>query len=206
MKNIVTIDFDIIMAPSIEIYNNEVPKRSWDDLLKFDQLRLLNADLNHYKKLTQWLLKIIKYISKENIIIIEDHGQIVKYLKNFNKINIYNIDHHHDLGYHLENKEERDKLNCGNWGLILKDLNILNDYHWIKNKNSILLPDNVKEFDFFTYDLIEFNLDNLPIPDKLIICLSEPWVPPMFRPLFFTWLDILNNHYKTKFEIDFERC
>lgn len=28
--NIITIDFDIIMKPSIEFYNNLVPKTNWD--------------------------------------------------------------------------------------------------------------------------------------------------------------------------------
>ena len=32
MKNIVTIDFDIVMAPCIQLYNNMVPNFSWDDL------------------------------------------------------------------------------------------------------------------------------------------------------------------------------
>lgn len=166
-------------------------------------MKLLTADLNHYKKLTNWLIKIIKKIPSNNIIIIEDHGQIVKYLKSMSEINIYNIDHHHDLGYD-DNKEK--KLNCGNWGLILKDLNLLNNFYWIKNENSLDIPPENKKFDFQSFNLSDYDLDLLPIPDKLVLCLSEPWMPPIFRPLFFTWLDILNNYYNTKFEIDFERC
>ena len=34
IKTILTIDFDIIMAPSIELYNDKVPKISWEELLK----------------------------------------------------------------------------------------------------------------------------------------------------------------------------
>lgn len=36
MKNIVTIDFDIIMAPCINLYNDFVPRLSWNELLSFD--------------------------------------------------------------------------------------------------------------------------------------------------------------------------
>ena len=34
MKKILTIDFDIIMAPSIELYNEKVPANSWENLLQ----------------------------------------------------------------------------------------------------------------------------------------------------------------------------
>lgn len=205
MKNIVTIDFDIIMAPCINLYNDQAGKKTWDFFLQFDHMKMLTADFNHYQKLTNWLINIIKKIKKENIIFIEDHGQVLKYIEADNsKINIYNIDHHHDCGYgkHCEN----EKLNCGNWGLKLHQLNVLNNFYWIKNINSTIPPDDARIVDFISYNLQEYNLQDLPIPDKLIICLSEPWVPPYFRPLFFTWLDILNNYYNTHFEIDFERC
>ena len=47
--NIVSIDFDIIMAPSIEFYNNMVgnPTLFNDDLVK-----VFTADLIHYQRLT----------------------------------------------------------------------------------------------------------------------------------------------------------
>lgn len=34
MKNIITIDFDIIMAPCIQLYNNIVPNFNWEQLRK----------------------------------------------------------------------------------------------------------------------------------------------------------------------------
>jgi hypothetical protein len=197
------------MTPCINLYNNLVPRMNWDDFENFPQMKLLTADLTHYQKLTNWLIKIIQKIDKENIYIIEDHGQILKYLPSNEKLNIYNIDHHHDCGYEMdENKiiNNELKLHCGNWGLMIKQEDMLNNFYWINNRNSIYPPEEKRLVNFNSYDLINFNLDNLPVPDKLILCLSEPWVPPMFRPLFFTWLDILNEHYHTRFEIDFERC
>ena len=52
MKNILTIDFDIIMAPCIELYNNMVPEMDWDIMTDFPQGQLFNADLNLYQFLT----------------------------------------------------------------------------------------------------------------------------------------------------------
>lgn len=207
MKNIITIDFDIIMAPSINLYNNLVPGMGWDDFKEFPQMQVLTADLTHYKILTNWLINIFPKINKENIHIIEDHGQIIKYLNPNEKVNIYNIDHHHDCGYKLLNEDiHKLKLNCGNWGLILQEKQLLNKFIWIRNKNSMYPPPEEKVVDFSDYILQDYNLNNLPVPDKLILCLSEPWTPPAFRPLFYLWLDFMNKYYHTSFNIDLERC
>jgi hypothetical protein len=41
-----------------------------------------------------------------------------------------------------------------------------------------------------THYISEYDLENLKA-DKIIICLSSPWVPPHIRPLFYNWMDIL---------------
>ena len=47
--NVLSIDFDIIMAPSINLYNNMVPGTKWDDLLKsLPNLATTPADLHIY--------------------------------------------------------------------------------------------------------------------------------------------------------------
>lgn len=56
--NVVTIDFDIIMEPSIIFYNNLVPKVKWQDLDKNALARLFCADLIHYQRLTSWLTNL----------------------------------------------------------------------------------------------------------------------------------------------------
>lgn len=38
--------------------------------------------------------------------------------------------------------------------------------------------------------------------DIIIICLSPPWVPPKYRPLFNCWMDMLNRIYNTTFTMD----
>jgi hypothetical protein len=47
--NIVSIDFDIIMAPSIEFYNNMTGN---SDLFNNDLVKVFTADLVHYQRLT----------------------------------------------------------------------------------------------------------------------------------------------------------
>lgn len=67
---IVSIDFDIIMAPSIEFYNNFT-----QDKFLFDNplLKVCNADLRIYRQLTTWFFKNLKNVDYENIIFIKSH-------------------------------------------------------------------------------------------------------------------------------------
>lgn len=203
MKNIITIDFDIIMAPCIQLYNNMVPNLNWEQLKKtFPQMQLLNADLIHYQRLTKWLFKIIKEIPKENIIFIENHGAINKYLPK-EKVNIYNIDHHHDCGYG-EKTKIREELNCGNWVYDIARHNFLNTYTWIKNVSSSQEKEKYEGLINHQFDLVNYELENLPKPDLLILCLSEPWTPPEYRPLFYLWKELLEQYYQTSFTIDYQ--
>ena len=208
MKNILTIDFDTVLAPCIELYNHMVPSISWENLMtNFSQRKLFHADLYLYRYLTDKLLFLLEKMNKEDIVVIEDHGQIIKYLDLNEKMNIYNIDHHHDCGYpDSQGEVEEDVINCGNWGLMLSKMKILNNFYWIRNHNSSIPNKDIRKVDFIDIDLSEFNFVNMPTPDKSVLSLSEPWIPPYIRPLFFTWLDIANKYYNTKFEIDYTRC
>ena len=111
--NIVSIDFDIIMAPSIELYRN-LEHKYYDDYY----LSLFNADLMMYSKLTDWLLNTIPEVGLDKIYFIESHEQIINLLPKNESISLINIDHHHDMGYSPEELEGKDfNINCGNWGL-----------------------------------------------------------------------------------------
>ena len=62
--NVLSIDFDIIMAPSINLYNNMVPQTHWEDLLKsLPNLATTPADLNIYSNILRYLLRTINKIT-----------------------------------------------------------------------------------------------------------------------------------------------
>ncbi|MBO7079355.1 MAG: hypothetical protein J6W64_06050 [Bacilli bacterium] len=201
MNTVVTIDFDIIMAPSINLYNSIVPASTWNDLEKNPYFKLLKIDAIHYQKIFNYIFYCIQYLPKENIHFIEDHGQAVRYINK--KCDLINIDHHHDLGYG-EDIEKQECPTCANWVYYLEKNNLLNTYTWIHNDNSEEIPPDRKEkMNFYIYspNLYNFDLENLEVPDELIICLSEPWTPPYIRPLFYTIIDICNKYYNTHFTI-----
>ena len=186
--NVVSIDFDIIMAPSIEFYNNFT-----NDKFLFDNplLKVCNADLSIYRKLTTWFFKNLKNVDYENIIFIKSHEQIVNYI-NKNDI-IFNIDHHHDLGY---DEKEINNCNCGNWAKYLLEKNIINNYTWIHNYNSV--PPRYFDGKIEQCAFGDYNLDFLEA-EKVIICLSPEWIPPQYHQLLYSWMDICGKGFEEKY-------
>lgn len=199
MKQIVSIDFDIIMAPSIFLYNDKVPALSWDDLLKDPYMELLTIDSEHYSRIFKYIIHCSQFLSKEQIHFIEDHGQAVRYITE--PCDLINIDHHHDLGYEDLNsqKDSTEFPTCANWVRYLQQQSFVHNYMWINNANS--MSKESMPFWTTTKDFRDVSIEDLPIPDELIICLSEPWVPYTYRPLFYTLMDYCNDKYNTHFEI-----
>lgn len=199
MKQIVSIDFDIIMAPSISLYNDKVPALSWDTLLEDPYMKLLIIDPEHYSKIFKYIIRCCQSLSKEQIHFIEDHGQAVRYITE--PCDLINIDHHHDLGYDDLNpqKDDTQSPTCANWVKYLQQQSLINNYMWINNANS--LSKDTMPFWTTIKDFRNVSVEDLPIPNELIICLSEPWVPYAYRSLFYTLMDYCNDKYNTHFEI-----
>lgn len=125
---------------------------------------------------------------------------MIKYLTDETDIFLINIDHHHDCGYENNNLTSfvsLDEINCGNWAKRLFDMKQLISYVWIKNPNSDVSQDTTSAINnIIDFEAIE--LDLLPKPDQLILCLSEPWVPPHYRPLFKIWQDYFEKKHNKK--------
>ena len=188
--NIVSIDFDIIMAPSIELYRN-FDWRGYDNYYQ----NIFNADLTIYTKLTEWLLRWFPQVGQNNIYFIESHEQIIDFIPKDKVCSLINVDHHHDLGYAPFDQLDRDDfpVDCGNWALYLLKHNLINDYTWIKNGNSSRCQHY--KYDFNSKLFYDFNFNELQ-PDRIIICLSSPWVPLHYHTLFNLWMTMagkLNN-------------
>lgn len=203
--NIVSIDFDIIMEPDINLYNNWVNDSCGIDkfVKDYSLLEYLKADLNIYEYLTRFLIKVIQKIGYENIFFIKDHNTLIKYTEN-KVFNLWNIDHHHDITYDEENiiAPILDP-GCGNWIKYLMDYNKIKEYTWINNKNSISPNEEVlKYYKCQKYLLKEYNLNSLVEKiDKLFICQSPEWIPEYYLPLFDAWIAICEEYYGKPFKV-----
>lgn len=187
---VVTIDFDIIMEPSIIFYNHIVPSARWEDLYKNAIPNLFTADLIHYERLTKWVINMFHSLPAENVQFIYSHDMAYELLKDYDNIELINIDHHHDYGY---DKGDNSKVTCANWVKYLAQENHLASYLWVNNESSDVHPNATID----SQCLKKTNLSTLN-PDILIICLSPEWVPPHIRPLFDLWTDFYEQQYKQK--------
>ena len=140
---------------------------------------ILTIDLDWIIESSQTMLLfnflIKKLITTKKIIFIKSHHLLLKYHEN--ETSIYNIDHHHDLGYKetddpklIENKIYRE----GNWLLHLIHNNIINKYVWINNINSDLKSPHLNEVRNLEYyhHSIDINILNNLNFDKVVICES----------------------------------
>lgn len=203
---ILSIDFDIIMAPSIELYNERVPGMNWEELTTaFPLLAFCQADLTHYRRLIEYLIKIAPFVNKDDIHIAFGHQKILDSIPEDEDNVVINIDHHHDLGYG-DNPLDKEGT-CANWALTLFKHNKLKQYTWLHNTNFENFSDEVK--DNYKDKILDYNLSDVEdlhesygTPDIIFICLSPEWVPPEYRELFYSMLDILNVLKDTFFQLE----
>lgn len=196
METIITIDFDIIMWPSIELYNNFI-NGDIDNMRNITQqmplLNYANADLELYKKLTNYLLKLKE--QNVNFVFINSHEQILNEISN--KCNLINIDHHHDLGYGIS--QWKDKIiACGNWAYWAIQKDLIKSYIWLHDPMStkISIDENYsisEKASISTNIIMEMKLNEFIIPSKIIICSSYSWIPIHIRPLYELWEQIFKK-------------
>ena len=195
MKRILTIDFDTIMAPSVEIYNHLVGPTNVDRLINdIPYLQYVPADLQIYNNLTSLVIKLFKTLKSKEIFFIADHSLILKHLSDKESYEVINVDHHHDLGYN----KFYEKLDCGNWARFGIKKGLIDKYTWYHNRNSNCDYD-IKDLrindisHFWLPDKLE--LDNI---DMLFLCLSPQWVPQHYFPLYLVWEELYTQLVDSK--------
>ncbi len=179
---VLSIDFDIIMSPCINLYNDKAGEgnnsqvnwekilyeRQLENFLCYDSTTLLN------------LFKLLKQ-QKCKFEFIESHARIVPFITE--KCELVNIDFHHDIYYQKESTEHfaDDKYTCANWVSYLEYKNLLHKYTWVKSGNSQKFHG---DFSVEYEQLDKSEIPNLGNFDKVIICFSPNWVPYKYRHLY----------------------
>ena len=107
---VLSIDFDYIMAPCIQEYNNNINSNNIFAERKYT-FSNLKCDFGYDKEKLDWLKSLIKQLdpNRTKAYVINDHSEVVTALTNEYNLNDYNppyqiinIDHHHDLGYRFD--------------------------------------------------------------------------------------------------------
>ena len=204
--NILSVDFDWIMAPSIEAYNNLVFNdnyKNWDSIVQQMPGIHFPCDLTKYKSLMVCLYNVVSGLKdKDHYKWGLNHDQIVECItKDWNlknrPYNLYNIDHHHDCGY-LDNgaptvKEALNQtMGRANWVCHLAQNTQLQSYTWVHNETSqrSLSRDMINHLHKFT-DCIDLNVIDFVQFDYVFLSASKEWVPPEYHCLFDTMTYLL---------------
>ena len=189
---VITIDFDIIMRPSINAYNNLSDDATpyMDALANLDALTNLPFDSYIYADLTKYVTHMA-LTHPDRIHFIGNHKHIENYITNkMENVELINIDHHHDVGYlEIEDWDEPvPALTCGNWVKDLWDRGILSKYTWIRNDNSVFPPDEAMKYISKDQQYGYYNYyKEMEHADLVIICGSLEWVPPTYHGLYYMW-------------------
>lgn len=112
---VLSVDFDVIMGPDIDLYNPKVPVYYTLEqmIAEHPLLTGLRIDFEHYQKLINILLEVSQNVERQNIYVAYSHDAILDFLKNDSDLELVNIDHHHDLGY--DKKDNFEKATYANW-------------------------------------------------------------------------------------------
>lgn len=198
---VLSIDFDYIMAPCIQEYNNVINVSQIERIQTFKQFP--NVKFTYDEDKLKWLNSLVDQLDpgRTKCYIINDHSELVTALTNEYNLNNYappyeivNIDHHHDLGYRFAFGE----CNCANWAQYLINIGILNKYIWIRNNNSdMVMPEehticNSIIIEPLLQEEFEFNPKDY---DIFILCISYPWIPPQFDNQILGMMNRVCNHW-----------
>lgn len=204
--NCLSIDFDIIMKPAIELYN-DLTSATWRvrDLEKEYPILsvVLPPDYSIYQYVTRFVLTMFKKLPQEKVFFIEHHRTAAKLLEGYKDISLCNIDHHHDVGYDIKPQRWLAQANDGDWVKYLMDRKSVIYYTWVCNDNSYLPSDDLrpiyvnKFFQLKQVDLDQFT-NNI---DMLILCHSPEWIPIQYDKLWQIWIDLAETWYGTEFVV-----
>ena len=199
MKTILSVDFDWIMQPDIEMYNALCGVSSnlqdlhnmWDFIQHRLQRTKFSCNERQFADLMFFLSNITKN-KKEHVHFILHHHQILDFIDPSEQVIIVNIDHHHDYGYAQEDGKVLEQYpTVANWVRCLHKENRLEKYIWVGNLNSdginLVQKSLQDKFNFYT----ELSCIDTMHYDEIIICFSQEWIPPNIRPLYFVLKELV---------------
>lgn len=204
---ILSIDFDWVMEPFIQAYNqfsrtsSSGPDETWEyittEIPALQHSMPFEMDYGKYADLYFFLRAICSNNPKSYIYIGQSHSEIVPIIKEVHQrlggtLDIINIDHHHDRGYKTTDEQEfRDRpYDCTNWLYYLTKYYQVDKCVWVRNKNSEmnLFHDLPANHEYITLTELK-DLDINEHYDLIFICASWDWVPLKYRPLFHIFVE-----------------
>lgn len=217
MKRFLSIDWDFFIDATSEerLYmfpdggneniNTSLRDYIWDSRYRIPELINIGVIREH-----KTLLKICREF-KGTSFIFDSHKYMYDYVMDNTEpdevFEVYNIDFHHDL-YHFKTSNER--VNCGNWGTILREDRPNMVFKWIRRDDSDIdsiggVPVDAemmtfRMFNIFFRDGIAENFD------YIYLCRSAMWSPPHLDKYFVQAVRLLKRKSSNSyFEVDIHK-
>lgn len=212
-KKVLTIDFDVVMQPSINEYNKLICTKSqkilWRDI---DRETKILSTVSYSKEILDKLYAVVDNLNYDKLKLAHasiNHNIVLKGLldKKDVKYDVFSIDHHHDIFY--SDKDLLDAKNGvssqGNWVAFLKERKLLNKFVWVKNVNSEIEKAHKKYINksMVTVDILELDLEDVKDIDIFHLSFSSQWIPPTFNPLFYDFKSHLESKYGRVLELNY---
>lgn len=194
------------MYPSIEMYNYTSCMHgldAWDVMNVLAPGVTFAMDYDKYKQLFEILTAKITPDTK--VALGMNHDEILQFIDpvmDNSKFRLYNIDHHHDLGYYGDDITIEKILNSpydlGNWAFKCLSHPNCQLYQWIGNPNSNKKIATALDLylENYMFTLNTSDVDNTTF-DYIFICSSLPWIPKQYHPLFDS-LELMVEKYIKK--------
>jgi|TARA_R110000822_G_scaffold62361_5_gene153826 hypothetical protein len=172
---------------------------------------ILSVDLDwileHRQAISVVTLLIEKFKSCDKIIFVKEHHQVLKHLDG-TEDTIYNVDHHHDLGYddfqRYDDIEKNIEFREGDWIQFLLKSKSLKNYVWIHNISSLLADTTltgIRELEQYNHT-IDLNVCENVNFSKVVICESYEYSNTLSPFMYNILLEICKSIHKEKLVID----
>ena len=217
IQSLLSIDFDYIMNPCINLYNQYShgdgnPTIIWERLFQdLDLKDHLSYDAKALKDISMIMTRSV--LGGAKFVAIDSNEKIVDDLKKSKDYeesiyDIINIDFHHDIIYNRDDLADifnRGDYTCANWAMYLMVNDKINVYTWVKAPNSKLFDESIIKdalnenyLDKHVNILRQRDIKKIYIPfDKVYLCKSEQWVPYQYIHLYDTLCSMLTEIDKT---------
>ena len=220
VKKVLSIDMDYLMGPCINLYNDCAGSEEfqhgdfWENV---DRIRGIDEHLSFDERklvfLVELLAKQAKNLGKERFFFGEEHDMILEFLCGDKKkagevYDVYNVDHHHDIYYAPNQKEDVDRFDfacLADWVYYLGKNNKINKYYWVKNPNSAEFPEQEIKNLTFPFDEETYCNDYAALLDiefdYVFICRSNNYFPKKYNYLFDLLLKLVNSFKNHEFVV-----
>ena len=220
VKKVLSIDMDFSVWRSLELYNDQIGRirskgtQFWDDLeeeIHIDEF--LRFDEEYFKFIKSLLSSKAMKLKPEDIFFAKDHDMILEFLcadekKIGEQYIIYNVDHHHDIYYGIDQKHEAERFDyasIGSWVYYLGIHEKVDKYYWIADAYAKFFPrEEMSNIDFpceFTGVEEGKKLLSEADFDYIFLCLSPEYFPAKYWDRFQELMQMLNKMKKREYDV-----